>query len=545
MPSKSLTFFLGFLAFLFLIILCFPEPVTAQPIALPLLQSDSPLGANGFIVYGRATVQGTAGIEDRVRYETVSLRDLEEFFDFGGTLELLTTDPTLTKYDIVMSEIMWGLDRGITTDPQVVQWIELYNTTAKDITGNLFFLFPSFKNYLDRRAYTDNAGNPYVVLDAVSNLHLGRWGLPGQSGRRAVSADSFVTTAHISAYRNIDYAVVEDGKKNRDGQLAGVPFGSYPESWKATPRQGRRNVLPEIEHARIAILYVATPGTKHTPEAFITAVPKTSVLSNRVVINEVRNDTSRFNLDWIELKNISRVPMLLEKWELSIVTQDNSGPVPINTDSDFVSLPDYELFPGEILLIVNQYPHETFLAGGINIARPYKNGATYKYFVYEALVFPDTGKFMLLLRSENDKNGMDVAIEDYAGNGFFADPLDAFRTEFWPRAGQRKPTDVADFGANTFASFDKTWARVRYQADDGHHKDAWEAMGSQGGIGYDVNVDLSVALGTPGYENDALKTRITIMIQEPRLLEMSMIPGKLALVKSCMMRVLGGIRCSG
>ena len=39
--------------------------------------------------------------------------DLETFFEFGGTVELLTTDTTLAKYDIIMSEIMWGVDQGI------------------------------------------------------------------------------------------------------------------------------------------------------------------------------------------------------------------------------------------------------------------------------------------------------------------------------------------------------------------------------------------------------------------------------------------------
>ena len=38
---------------------------------------------------------------------------LETFFEFGGTVELLTTDTTLAKYDIVMSELMWGVDKGL------------------------------------------------------------------------------------------------------------------------------------------------------------------------------------------------------------------------------------------------------------------------------------------------------------------------------------------------------------------------------------------------------------------------------------------------
>ena len=42
--------------------------------------------------------------------------DLETFFDFGGTLELVVVaaeDSTRAKRDIVISEIMWAVDRGV------------------------------------------------------------------------------------------------------------------------------------------------------------------------------------------------------------------------------------------------------------------------------------------------------------------------------------------------------------------------------------------------------------------------------------------------
>ena len=40
--------------------------------------------------------------------------DLESFFTFGGTLELLTSEDTnLEKLDIVISELMWGVDTGV------------------------------------------------------------------------------------------------------------------------------------------------------------------------------------------------------------------------------------------------------------------------------------------------------------------------------------------------------------------------------------------------------------------------------------------------
>ena len=247
--------------------------------------------------------------------------------------------------------------------------------------------------------------------------------------------------------------------------------------------------------------YIATPGTRHVPEVYIKSLRPTDVKSNKVVINEVRNDTSRANIDWIELKNTSSRAVDLEEWELSIVTN-------VGEDKVLVDLPPYELEKGEILLILNDHPYFTDLAEGINIEEPEEHlrltGLRHKYFVSEALDLPANKQFVLLLRSEINQNGRDAAIEDYAGNGFFSDGF----TQFWPRDAQRRPTNIADFGNNTFASRDQAWARLRYEEDDGHHKDAWEVVEAQGGLGYAASADLKYAPGTPGYENNALKTQL-------------------------------------
>ena len=49
--------------------------------------------------------------------------DLETFFDFGGTLELVVVaeDSTRAKRDIVISEIMWAVDRGIDNIPDSME----------------------------------------------------------------------------------------------------------------------------------------------------------------------------------------------------------------------------------------------------------------------------------------------------------------------------------------------------------------------------------------------------------------------------------------
>ena len=309
---------------------------------------------------------------------------------------------------------------------------------------------------------------------------------------------------------------------SRNAQLGGIPFGSYVDAWEATPDAGRRNTeltiivggqivpaterVPERVSGRIVDLpYIATPGTKHVPEVFIRPLRPTRVDSNSVVINEVRNDTSSANLDWIELKNIGSRTVDLEDWELSVVTG-------YGEDSDLVELPAHQLRRDEILLIVNRHPYNTPLKDGINIEEPEEHrqraGATHQYFIAEDLNFPRDDKFLLLLRSENDQNGKDAAIMDYAGNGFFSDNL---TTQIWPLLARPVPTGVvADFGETTFAfrQQDRAWARIRYEKDDGYHKDAWKSVATQGGIGYDPAAVLRTAPGTPGYENNALKTQL-------------------------------------
>ena len=491
-----------------------------------------------------------AGIERHVSYQYIPhsqellepnsarMPDLETFFEFGGTLELLTTNESRTKHDIVMSEIMWAIDEGFDEaagsniaeidnpdyDPeaspgtpesetkiripvpqlnnQVIQWIELYNTTGDPITAKLFFLFTPFESHPDRPTVELLDGVTYTVLDTVDTLFGGSWELPGKRGDRP-------DTAFVSAYRIIDYDAVETGS-DRDAQLEGIPFGSEPESWAATPDRGSRNTALKIIYKDkvVDLLAVGTPGTKHVPDIFTTRLEKIPVPSDTIVINEVRNDTSRDNVDWIELKNVGTDTVQLKDWELSIVTA-------AGTDTDLVDLPEYELEPGEILLLLNEYPWSTSILEGVAVEEVDSTEREFapRYFVYTAVdtdrQLPDTGKFVLLLRSESDQNGKDNAIEDYAGNGFFGDNAEDVSTLFWPRIGQSRPRNVAAFGPNTFASTGEAWARLRYEEDDGHHKSAWEKVeeGEKGGLGYDPGANLLTSPGTPGYENDALKSR--------------------------------------
>ena len=435
--------------------------------------------------------------------------DLETFFDFGGTLELVAVaaeDSTRAKRDIVISEIMWAVDRGIdniqgTTgiavlnpefdpdeprtdtdqDPgrgnnpkeiiiivpqllnQEIQWIELYNTTDIEITETLYFLFTPFVSHPTRDAVTFG-GVTYKVLDSVDTLFAGLWKLPGKSGDRP-------NTAFVSAYRDIDYDTIEDGKLERAAQLAGIPFGANPNSWQATPTNGRRNTDLKIVSgsAVIELISISTPGARHVKGIHVGRLTQSSVSSNLIVINEVRNDTSTDNIDWVELKNVSSGIQQIKDWELSIVTKEvtDAGLVVLK-DTDLVDLPEYELASGEILLLLNEAPWVTPIAAGVNAVdtNARQSVGAPAYVVDSRLNLPSTGKFMLLIRSKFDQNGKDKDIQDYAGNGFFEDFSTDVSTQFWPRLGQYLPSasSIASFGDNTFASRTQAWKRIRYQS---------------------------------------------------------------------------------
>ena len=232
-------------------------------------------------------------------------------------------------------------------------------------------------------------GVTYKVLDSVDTLFAGLWKLPGKSGDRP-------NTAFVSAYRDIDYDTVEDGKLERAAQLAGIPFGANPNSWKATPSNGRRNTDLRIVYgtAVIELLSVSTPGAKHVKGIHVGRLTQSSVSSNLIVINEVRNDTSTDNVDWVELKNIGSGIQQIKDWELSIVTEEvtDAGLVVLK-DTDLVDLPEYELASGEILLLLNEAPWVTPIAAGVNAADvdSQQSVGAPAYVIDSRLNLPNTG----------------------------------------------------------------------------------------------------------------------------------------------------------
>ena len=594
MLSNKLTFSLASLIVLLMVAVCLP--VSAQDVALVATfdvdgtgtTTAGTLPANGFAVFTRGA-EAVDGIDGSFTPGAIAtLPDLEAFFMAGGTVELIigvvadvanTPDNEATMIgtaaqgmraptakDLVISEIMWGLDTSRTATGETIQdkqWIEIYNTTDKDITiagtATDTAVTATIKFTAFQTAATKDTSTMFVS-DRVSNVGFGgKWTMPGSSGASAVPADNLHAPAQsnlVSAYRNINYDAVTgthsdairlnntvnetvkrtkqieqfNAGKGADGTLSG--------SWKATPVAGSRYMARWL---------IGSPGMIHVPDKeFTFVISTTSIPSNSVVINEIRSDTSSANVDWVELYNAGTEAVGLWDWELTAITGSDTS----KTDTYLVgwdkpesaadrlktSFPkneDFKLQPGEYLLIVNRDPRETQLANGVDVdaviaGREVKAGASHQYIVRPKLQLP-SANFTLILRNGIDKNvrhedprkeehadaraSTNVApsekIMDFAGNYGISVDTSEYNTKFFPfRGWDRLAGTTGKDGENIAIGAGKSFSRKRYQANDGHHKDAWEPVGHKGGIGYDRGTDLTVSPGTPGYPNTALLSQL-------------------------------------
>ncbi len=489
-----------------------------------------------FIVHQASDDNGIVKPEDLALVTDDDLADLNDVLRLGGTVEVamnvgaadsdshsvLKGGEADAAYRVIITEVMWGLDNTEAT----AQWIELYINGGDLLEDDEVMLISHRSERLDRIGEVipegeDGAG--YVVTDRISTIdRFGNvWALKGQSGYPAegTGADRIPAQDLISMYRKI--ALTDAGAyktKDKDAKindvetgLDGLGDGSDAGAWEVTAT--RTNMTGH---------YVGTPGSAHITFGGTAGVVKgfgaspASFSATGVIINEVRNDPSDANLDWVELYHLNdaagATPQTLENWTLSIVTANDK-------DTNLFSLPKFKLQPGEYLVVYNRDPGETVLAGGVSVedvleGKQVNKGASHLYIVREGLDLPATGKFLLLLRNGNDKVATHEKLVDFAGNGFFERvEANKFNTDVWPFIGWKTPGDVdnADFGGdNTFASANQSFGRNVTLTDEGMyrpnsganrvHKDHWQSFEFMG-TGYDREVDPRTSPGTPGYEN--------------------------------------------
>ncbi len=254
--------------------------------------------------------------------------------------------------------------------------------------------------------------------------------------------------------------------------------GYFASAWGAS---GYRGGIGYDRHVAVSMA-LGTPGYRRDPS------PSQPVVY-RLIFNEIRNASNDTN-DWIELKNICGAEVQLKHWHISIVRNTGGGE---DEEIAVVSLPDYTLPMGGVLLITNTDPSETVLAGGLNIATGRRSrGAQHPYLVAPGLRLPETPYLLIL---EEVREYGERWIEDVAGSYALTALPDG--TEIHPQAyvsHRGEPlAPLAHFGA---------WQRRHFVEGPGYLASAWMSSGYHEGIGYDRDTPAAMCLGTPGYRHD-------------------------------------------
>ncbi len=432
--------------------------------------------------------------------------NLEVFFRNSGTLELLAPKSAGIKARaVVISEIMWGLDAAAAPET-ASQWIELYNMNFSG-TGSSISLRDWKLQFVEGDFIVRSEVNDYDVIDQVSNAGFG-WNsfvgnVPGQNGRsKRGSLNNQDVKAIISMYREIDYDTAGKSDATDDDKFTAAKDGTNGANWSAA--------APPSEN--IADPRVGTPGAIPPPQPVFEATP---VPRTPVIFNEIGNATGSEG-DWIELRNVTNREVNVGNWEISLLNANKR-------DVRLVAIPEGEEFviPANGVLLIAATPPEdkdNLLARGIEFgvdARDVERaGLAHLYHVADEshssgpddeLALPDTGEYLLILRSERDKRATHEAIIDVAGNYFEDKDADTYRTKVWPLHGTLAPRTrdkEEDLDAGT------VWRRANPNRV-GYHKDAW-AEAAYTGLGYDRAASNSRGNGgTPGYPNDAIKNKTT------------------------------------
>ncbi len=449
----------------------------------------------GVLVHSGAMASDT-GIASGVNTIPVSnMPDLYEFFLNGGTI-IVKGPAGAAVGDLKITEIMAAKDATLGGRSKYSQWIEVYNKTGANI------IFDGSSWMLEfRQGKASSAGVSSSAagrVDLVSNMgNPGFWAIPSKGGRsEATTAANAVDL--VSMYRKLkqfdtantghaDHAK-DDGDPERSG------------TWVASGRPSRN-----LSGNRLG-----TPGT------YPTAAPAAkTVLSQEVLINEIGNSSSDAN-DWVELRNISGSEKDLRKWELTLVMSVDGAA----KETELVSFPDNDkvkLAADGILLISNSDPTGSGndLAAGVAInkaaADRVQRGVQSLYYVDSNLVLPNSGKYNLILRSANDKEGKSTHIVDHGGTYFAEKKEGSFDTEVWPlqlwAAGHSNVIDGAeeDFRAGFVYKRNKPGDPKK---DGGIGEKHWAKVGFTG-IGYDrTAAKTDENGGTPGYDNGALKEKV-------------------------------------
>ena len=531
--------------------------------------------ADRFTVVKRATTTAISGVVLDITATSVGeVPDLEERFLTGTTIALLapaavqldgtsavtTPAEAVQAKDVVISEIMWGLNQNADTfaNRGNQQWIEFYNTTLTSSATGAIDTIPTsaaLANWIlyfvdthdkipvpvDATVGTvegvknvvaldltdgstlntpDETDEQYILVDMVSNLEGGGWnvvtddGAYGQSGKLKLStADATAAVSLVSMYRNINYDnVTKDFEKataaeNRTEQLNAIPGGGGSGGWAKSTRAFDNNL-------------VGSPGARHFKGA-LTVVTQSTIDRAKVIVNEIGNSgATTANHDWVEFKNVSGDAYNLKDHMLSHVTA-------LDAEASLINFKGVDVFiPKDgVMLVLASDPEAGGhpIAGGINIkdkgvvwnttTKSYdieddtdhlNKGATSLYYVHNAndengFTLPD-GDTLIILRSLHDKLKTDSNLLDVNGGLSITDRSATHATSLWPL----KKTGAAHGGAVAGAkAFAPGFVYKNNNAGGGTGENHW-LKDPYTGIGYKRKAAANDQNGgTPGYANDA------------------------------------------
>ncbi len=447
----------------------------------------------GVLVHPGAMASDT-GIDSRVMSKAIpvsNMPDLQDFFLNGGTI-IVKGPAGAAVGDLKITEIMAAKDATLGGRSKYSQWIEVYNKTGADIIfdGSRWMLDFTQGGVPEPAGVSSSAAGR---VDLISNMgNPGFWAIPSKGGRSeattAANAENLVSMYRkLKQFDTANTGHADHAKDDGDPERSGT--------WVASGRPTRN----------LGGNRLGTPGTYPTAAPAAKTVP-----SQQVLINEIGNSSSNAN-DWVELKNISGSEQNLRKWELTLVMSVDGSP----KETQLVSFPDNDnvkLAADGILLISNSDPTASGndLAAGVAInkaaADRVKRGVQSMYYIDSNLVLPNSGKYNLILRNANDKEGKSTNVVDHGGT-YFAEKKDgSFDTEVWPlqlwAAGHGNVIDGAD------EDFRAGLVYKRNGKNSGIGDKHWAKVGFTG-IGYDrTAAKTDENGGTPGYDNGALKEKV-------------------------------------
>ena len=235
-------------------------------------------------------------------------------------LAALTPPETIDVGDVVISEIMWGRDEA-QDDATQSQWIELHNTTDKDIS-------------IDANEWALTFGATFgTTIDSVSNATPSYWQPPGSSGVTQTTTTRPTTSTLVSMSRiNVDAPSTEA-------------------NWAVSKDVG----------INLALGYIGTPGAanvyvepaKEEPPVVVPPTPVPPAKATDLLITEIMVPSNGGILpQWIEIKNVSGSEVSLNGWEVNIV--NDASDTDVITTSLNITLGEVVLDKNQVALVVTK-----------------------------------------------------------------------------------------------------------------------------------------------------------------------------------------------